>query len=58
METYLKAAEIKVKGDEMLKMATDAKLGERRLSIVDPTVIALAKKSAYSYERYGLNLRS
>jgi len=44
LETYLKAVEIKAKGDEVLKMATDAKLGERRLGIVDSTVIALAKK--------------
>jgi len=44
LETCLEAAEIKVRGDEMLKKAIDARLRERRLSIVDSTVIALARK--------------
>lgn len=44
LETYLEAAKIKVRGDEILKKAEDARLRERRLSIVDSTVIALAKR--------------
>ncbi len=41
---YVKAAEIKVKGDELLSRARDEKLRYRRLSFVDSTVIAVAVK--------------
>jgi len=44
LETYFEAAEIKVRGDEILRKAIDAGLRERRISIVDATVIALARK--------------
>ncbi len=39
---YLEAAKIKIKGDEMLKKAENEALRNRRLSIVDTTVITLA----------------
>jgi len=41
-EDYIKAAEIKVRGDELLKKAKIEELRRRRLSIVDSTIIALA----------------
>jgi len=41
-EDYIKAAEIEVRGDELLKKAKMEELRKRRLSIVDSTVIALA----------------
>ena len=41
---YLEAAEIKARGDELLRKAEDRALRARRLSIVDSTVIALARR--------------
>ncbi|RLG73322.1 MAG: PIN domain nuclease, partial [Thermoprotei archaeon] len=41
-EEYIKAAEVKVRGDELLKKAKMGELRRRRLSIVDSTIIALA----------------
>ncbi len=43
-EDYIEAAKIKIKGDELLKNAKDPSLRNRRLSIVDSTVITLAQK--------------
>ena len=43
-DDYLEAARIKVKGDEMLRKAKDEVLRSRKLSIVDSTVIALARR--------------
>ena len=43
-EDYVEAAMIKVRGDEMLRKAEDETLKTRRLSIIDSTVIALARK--------------
>ena len=42
LHDYVKAAEIKHKGDEMLRNASEPALRARRLSIVDSTVIACA----------------
>ncbi len=44
LEDYLEVAKIKVKGDQLLKEAEDPGLRNRRLSIVDSTVVALAQK--------------
>ncbi len=44
LDDYLEAAKIKVRGDRMLKEARDETLRARKLSIVDSTVIALARK--------------
>jgi len=44
LDIYLEAAEIKTRGDEILRNAVDPELKKRRLSIVDSTVIALARK--------------
>lgn len=41
---YIEAAKIKVEGDRMLMEAEDKTLRGRRLSIVDSTVIAVARK--------------
>ena len=43
-DDYIEAARIKVRGDEILRNAKDEALKTRRLSIVDSTVIALARK--------------
>jgi len=44
LDDYIEAAKIKVRGDEMLKEAEDEVLRGRKLSIVDSTVIALARR--------------
>jgi predicted nucleic acid-binding protein len=41
---YIEAARIKVDGDRMLREAEDESLRTRRLSIVDSTVITVARK--------------
>ncbi len=43
-EDYVEAAKIKTRGDALLRKAEDPDLRNRRLSIVDSTVIALARK--------------
>jgi len=43
-EDYIEAAIIKARGDEFLKEAEEVDLRTRRLSIVDSTVIALARR--------------
>lgn len=43
-EDYVEAAIIKIRGDEILKRAEEKDLRTRRLSIIDSTVIALARK--------------
>lgn len=42
LQDFTKAAEIKYKGDDMLRNAEDTALRGRRLSIVDSTIIACA----------------
>jgi len=44
LDDYIEAAKIKVRGDEVLRNAEDEALRGRRLSIVDSTVIALARR--------------
>ena len=41
-QDYVRAAEIKVRGDELLRGSRDEKLRYRRLSFVDSTIIAVA----------------
>ncbi len=43
-EDYIEAAMIKIRGDKLLKEAEDPNLKNRRLSIVDSTIIALAHR--------------
>ncbi len=43
-DDYVQAAIIKTRGDRILKKAEDKELRTRRLSIVDSTVIVLARK--------------
>jgi len=45
LDDYIEAAKIKVRGDEVLKEAEDEALRGRKLSIVDSTVIALARRA-------------
>lgn len=44
LDDYVEAAQIKVRGDNILKKSKISGLRNRRLSIVDSTIIALAKR--------------